>query len=319
MSVPLSSNPPEIQIDFVHHHDDFDGVVAAAMLCAWQGRPLATMPVTYTARESWLSTKMQPRTAVVDFLYRDDVALWIDHHDTSFSTEDQKRLFHPDAFHIWDRSALSCPSVIIARPWFSPALRRRFALWTRWADVVDSARYKSPAEAMDLRSPYLRVAASVPLWVHTATASGVVNAIAQGNVRDVLGLPQVSAAAAAIARDRETVRRRAHHRVSPTGRVAYLDQGHLSAAYNRYLPFVLAPSSRYAVAIYAAQPGWVVSVGENPWNRPVVRRNLGELCKQYGGGGRAATAGVPVHALSGARSLAEVLVEELDSPAESAQ
>lgn len=314
MGASTANKTPEVRIDFVYHHDDFDGVVAAAMLCAWQGRTLATMPVTYSSRDSWRSTRMQPRTAVVDFLFRDDVALWIDHHDTSFGTEEQKRLFRPDAFHIWDPAAPSCPSVIIARSWFSPALRRRFALWTRWADIVDSALYESPSHAMDLRSPYLRVAASIPRWVHTNAASMVVNAIANGNVQEVLRLPQVSAAVSAVAKDRETVRRRAHHRVSASGRVAYLDQGHLRAAYDRYRAFVVAPRSQYSVAIYAAQLGWVVSVGENPWNRPAVWRNLGELCQKYGGGGRAATAGVPVDTLDDAHSIAEVLVEELDRP-----
>jgi hypothetical protein len=310
----MPASRPELVLNVVYHHDDFDGVVAAAMLCAWQQRSLETMPVTYGEVDQWLARRLPPGAAVVDFLFRPEAALWIDHHDTSFRTVTDREQFLPDAFHVWDTAALSCPSAIISRDWFPRALRQRFATWARWADVVDSARYQSPSQAMDLRSPYLRLAASVSGWVHTNQASAVIAIIAKGDVRATLRVPVVAAAGHAVAIDRETVRRRAQHGVSPSGRVARLDQGHLRAAYNRYLPFMLSPTSQFAVAIYAARQGWVVSVGENPWNRPAGGRNLGEMCRRYGGGGRLATAGVPVHDLLHARAIADELAAELDAP-----
>jgi len=54
-----------------------------------------------------------------------------------------------------------------------------------------------------------------------------------------------------------------------------------------------------------------VSVGENPWNEagPV---HLGELCREFGGGGRRAAAGVPMSSVKLARELAAHLAERLN-------
>jgi len=300
-----------LRIDAVHHHDDFDGVVAAGMLVAWQSRPLATRPVTYGARGEWLQEPLVGAVAVVDFLFRPDAALWIDHHDTTFQAHGSPSDYAADEFHVWDPSAESCPAVIAQRPWFPNELRDRFREWVRWADVVDSALYESPRQALDLENPYLRFASSISRWVHEPVGAEIVRVVASGSVREVLEHSRVSRAVEAVIEDRDLVSSFALMESRLRGAAVLFDQGDIQAAYQRYLPYQRYPECSWSVAIYRAKHGFVVSVGENPWNRPLVPVHLGHLCERHGGGGRQQTAGIPAATKSEALRLAESVLTEL--------
>ena len=71
------------------------------------------------------------------------------------------------------------------------------------------------------------------------------------------------------------------------------------------------PSARYGIGCYRGDDAVIVSVGENPWG-PAGPVHLGELCQGFGGGGRKATAGVPVQGAERARALAQELSARLN-------
>ena len=91
-----------------------------------------------------------------------------------------------------------------------------------------------------------------------------------------------------------------------------LDQSALPIPYQRYLAYEIYPDTIYGIGLYRSARGVIVSVGENPWRRS-GRIDLGALCKQYGGGGRMSTAGVPVSTVENGRKLARELANEINS------
>ena len=300
-----------MRIDLIHYHDDFDGVVAAAMLIAWQNRELSLKTISYENRLEWSKEVYKQPFAVVDFLYHPDATVWIDHHDTSFQMFGSAEKFQADKFHVWDTSATSCPRVIMERKWFQKELKERFLEWTKWADIIDSALYESSEQALDLDNPYLRFASTIPFWVYDSISSEIIHKIAEGDINEVLLHPVVEESVGLVSTQRSKVEKGAVLREVQGGNIVFMNQGHISAPYLRYLPYREYPNSLWSVGIYLAKQGFVVSVGENPWNSPGDLVHLGKLCSKFGGGGRKQTAGIPAKSLVEAEELAEVVIKEL--------
>src|SRR5262249_54648127 len=96
--------------------------------------------------------------------------------------------------------------------------------------------------------------------------------------------------------------------------VAFFDVGDEGLdAYNKFLPYLIAPDACYVVAVSASSSRTKVSVGMNPWHPPVPRANIARLCERYGGGGHAVVGAVtlPGGALPEARRIAAEIAEEL--------
>jgi len=293
----------------LYYHRDYDGVVAAAMVQASTHIDLDLRPIQYRPNLAWTSRHLAPHTGIVDFLYHPEATLWIDHHDTTFATEATQQTFRADAFHVFAPEAASCPGVIVELPWFERG--ERWNDYVRWANLIDGAAYESAVQANDLKNPHLVLSHVIAEVTDPHSLELVVRAVAQKPVGQVLELRDLQAPQARVMRDDARIRENLPKLLLVHGQVATLDQSDLPIPYRRYLAYERYPQIRYGIGLYRTEEATIVSVGENPWSRrgPV---HLGQLCKEFGGGGRRSTAGVPVRSVDEARTLAALLTDRLN-------
>jgi hypothetical protein len=291
------------------YHRDYDGVVAAAMVQATTPTVLDLVPVQYTPNLNWTERSLPPNTGIVDFLYHPDATLWLDHHATTFPSEAAHLSFRPDPFHVFTPDAASCPGVIVGLPWFEGG--EHWDDYVHWADIIDGAAYTSPAQANDLANPHILLSHVIADLIDPDSLAIVIRAIPGKSAAEVLELPDLQSSRARLLRDDVLIRQLLATLLRVKGGVTVLDQSDLALPYQRYLAYERHPATRYGIGLYRSGDAIIVSVGENPWNErgPV---HLGELCREFGGGGRRATAGVPMLSVEAARELAMRLADRLN-------
>lgn len=299
--------PPLSRICF---HRDYDGVVGAAMvLASAPGEVGALSPVQYRPGLHWTAQDIGAATAVVDFLYHPQAAVWVDHHDTTFGNPSDRAAFRPSPFLAFDASAPSCPAVIVRLPWFE--MSRRWEGFLQWANTIDSAAYPSAKDANDLENPHILLSAVIGEARDDALLARIVRSVADREVEEVLSERGVAPIRDRVLRDEQRIRSELRSRLRVTEGVAVLDQSDLAIPYRRYLAFEAHPAVRYGIGLYMSGHDTIVSVGENPWG-PRGPVNLGRVCQEFGGGGRHSTAGIPAPSRGVARELADTLAVRLN-------
>lgn len=298
-------------IGTLFYHRDYDGLVAAAMVGhASTGAP-HLRAVQYSHDLRWRSSPLPPGSAIVDFLYHPDAVLWVDHHATTFGDDDTRERFRPGPFHVFDGDAPSCPGLIARVPWFEPHMSAHWLEYVHWADIIDSASYDSPAQANSIENPHILLSHTIGECERSLLPT-IVHGVARMRAAELVETPALSSVVGHIRRFDQVIRSTLDARVRLDGGVAHLDQSDLPIPYRRYLPYEVFPGCSYAIGKYATEEGVIVSVGENPWNPPRLL-HLGELCREFGGGGRRGAAGVPVRTREEASELALALSGRLNA------
>lgn len=296
-----------MRINVLHHAACFDGAASSAIFTAFY-----RSCVSDAARFSYHPKQHRPgdpyvagdfdadEVAVLDFRYTKANALvwFFDHHRSAFQLDGERDHFLGDRtgrkFH--DPTAPSCTGFIAKvtkeRFGFDPSPHAELL---RWAEIVDSAAFPTPAMPVTLREPALRLMTFVE---HNRDRDQ-----AEQFIRDLLDTPIAQLAEAdyvrrtldpALARHREDIellRRRC--KVDGTvGHYDLLDQP--PRAYNKFIPYYLHPGIRYLVGVSIGPDGRIkLSVGYNPWLPARAREfDLSSLCERFGGGGHPYVGGV---------------------------
>ncbi len=304
------------RLDLLCFHHDYDGLVAAAMVVAASPLVGKLESVQYGLDLNWLSRRLHYSTGIVDFLYHPAAVLWIDHHATSFTNDDLQQAFTPDEFHVFDPAARSCPSIIERLPWFDGVRSERWLDYIKWAEIIDTAAYSSPAEADDLGNPHILLSRII---TEVADLTQLVQTVAVlSSATEVVRQPALESVVADIVSSDSEIRALLLPRVRLDSWVALLDQSDLPYPYRRYLAYEVYPSCIYGIGCYRSGDAVIVSVGENPWNGHGCV-HLGHLCREFGGGGRQAAAGVPAPSEDAARTLAALITRRLNEAVKKAE
>lgn len=311
-----------------YHGHCFDGMASAALLTRWlrerhgegtafEYRGLDHQPGGSFVPEEILTGDLN---AVVDFRYTPSERLhwWFDHHRTGIVGDEERAAFEADTSgtKFFDPGYGSCCKLIadVARDRFgyeAPEL----AELVRWADVIDSASFPDAETAVKLEEPALRLMTVIEAHGDDAFLAPRITRLAEG-----VPLAEVAGEHAVSKRVRPLIR--AHRRncdliaerARLEGGVVLFDLvGTGDDRYNKFIPYALFPSARYAVAVTASPRRAKVSVGSNPW-APVPRtHDISELCGRYGGGGHPVVGAVslPPDQIERARSVAGEIVAAL--------
>lgn len=300
----------KFRITDLHFHRDYDGVVAAAMIYANLSDAPALHAVQYSPALGWLEKSLGVAPAVVDFLYHPSALLWVDHHKTTFLDPSHASSFVPDSYHILDTEAPSCPHLIRQLPWFSQT--DHWEEYIKWSDIIDSAQYKTPTEANDIRNPHLMLSRLIAELDDPKLIHNLISNIATMTIEEVLQLGAIRELNNRLLKLEKNIRRTLMQRIVLVGNTAILDQSEFDAPYHRYIAYERFPQIYFGIGIYRSGKNFIVSVGENPWNR-TGSIDLGALCQEYGGGGRKSTAGIPVDSIERGRDLATTVSARLNS------
>jgi hypothetical protein len=275
------------------HSPCFDGI--ASCVLAWDFLETAQdwsveeiHQVNYDAKASWLTTKLNTKSAVVDFLYHPDAQFWADHHSTTFLNDEAKLDFERrgSRWLVYDKRSGSCALLLWRHFANSFGYRNpRYENLVEWADRIDSARYASVEEAIFGTQPALRINLSLAGRDGQAYFSNLVKLLKCETLDDVAALPEVQARSEhaeslmRVGMDRFVKGSRLEH-----SGIAVFDVDSTDVIISRYAPYYLFPEARYSVGIVKSLNGASIKAMRNPWREfPSVQ--LGEIFSRFGGGG----------------------------------
>lgn len=275
------------------HFPCFDGLVSGALTWEFLKRRgwefTRVQPVNYNLRSTWLATKLEPPSAVIDFLYHPEAQFWADHHLTTFLTDDLKTEFNaqPKPWMFYDSAAGSCASLLWRTVSGSlDSARGRYKEMVDWAEKIDSAGYASVQEAILGDAPALRINVSMICGGGLEYCDLLLRAVLDKDLNDVAELPEVKTRfekgrallLAGLRRFRESAR------PLEGGIVAFDLDARDDDITSRYAPFYFFPEARYSIGVIRRKSGASITAMRNPW-REFPSVPLGVMFERVGGGG----------------------------------
>ena len=257
--------------------------------------------------------------AVMDFRYSPSPRLnwWCDHHHTAFLQPAHKRHFEQDSSgqKRFDPAAPSCAGLLVRWLRQDHAFEHPlFADHRRWADMVDSAAFTSPAQAVELAEPALQLMALLEAAPGQELTDQFIEGLSRSSLSRVHAQPAVRQALVPVLQEHGRHMDIFRARLSVSRRVATFDLTEDGVeGFNKFIPYHLVDDLDYTVGLTLSDRRAKVSVGSNPWVRPDPLVNLGELCQRYGGGGHPVVGAVTLapDRLGEARRAYEEIVEIL--------
>lgn len=304
------------------HTACFDGLISAALTSAlletqgWQLNDL--IPVSYSVRESWLSTPLQTPAAVVDFLYHPDAEFWADHHPTTFLTPaaredfDKRRSNHCLLF---DEKAGSCARLLWDAANSRVSDAERYWEAVSWAEKIDTASYGSVDEAICGTSPALRINLSLISDSDPEYLSLLVKELRSGDLKRVAQLAPVNHRFVEAERRIAVGLSHAANNTRLIGEIALMEfEPNGDEIVSRYAPYYFFPRARYSIAILRSESSVTITSMRNPWIdfRSVP---IGKILEPFGGGGhlRVGSVIVPKNKAGLAGAIVDRLVAEMQS------
>lgn len=269
--------------------------------------------------EAWLDGD---ENAILDFRYTPSKRLtwYFDHHVTGFSSpEEQAAATDGPAGErvFFDPGYGSCTQLItdVARDRFgvtSPDL----AELTRWADIIDAARFTSAESATARVEPALQLASVVEHHGDGGFLAEIVPKLLDRPLLDVALDPAIQEKWRPIAAAEAAFTARVQASATEMGRVVLVDLGDapLDVA-AKFIAYALFPRCMYSVTLIRTKQQCKVSVGYNPWCGAARLHDIASICRRYGGGGHpvVGAAAFPLSQLEKAREAARVIAAELDA------
>jgi hypothetical protein len=188
----------------------------------------------------------------------------------------------------------------------------RFLEMATWSDIVDAARYESVDQAIFGDDPALRITRSLTVSPAPSWVDELAEALVDQDLDSVANRPDLEKAHERASRNRDKALEQFPSTVKwIEGGVVFYDASSSRVRRERFASFYHHPEARYAVGVIPTRAGFHVTCGENPWNPPEDRANIGAMMEKHGGGGHIAVGGANPPDLQAARMLAEETASQL--------
>jgi hypothetical protein len=316
-----------MRLRILYHGNCFDGCASAAIVSRFLSEregshvsELEYLPLHHGTGDPFPPDAFDgDLNACVDFRFARNPRLhwWFDHHRSAFPLPDDRAAFEADRSgqKFWDPTAPSCAGyatrILSDRfDWRAPDL----AELVRWADVIDAARFDSPATAVLLSEPALHIMTVLEATQDSALPTRVIEAMKHRPLAEIAAEPWIAGPFAPLqARHQAAVEvvRKLARQVDGVVRLDLSESGITSP--NKFIAYDLFPGASYVVAITRDPKRTKVSVGSNPWARPARPHDISRICERYGGGGHAVVGAVTLEPdrLEDARRIAAEIAAQL--------
>jgi hypothetical protein len=260
--------------------------------------------------------------AILDFRYTaiPEVTWYFDHHETAFSSPDDRRHFEADGgkHKFYDPRYGSCTKLIhdIARERFGLVTGADIAELVRWADIIDSARFPSAEMAVARSEPALWLMTVVEHHGDDSFLSEMVPLLLTKPLDEVARSPEVQQKWAPLEASHRAFVEKVRKKSEPRGRVIYVDlTDEIIDVVGKFVTYALYPESTYSVMVSRGKSRCKISVGYNPWSGKPRQHDISSICVRYGGGGHAVVGAVAVAAseVERAKEIAREIAHELDN------
>ncbi len=318
------------------HGHCFDGMASAALfvhlLRALRGKSAPELryksfgygPGLRMIPEAWLDGD---ENAILDFRYTpsDRVNWYFDHHVTAFGSDAERDAAIAGALPaddpadgrrvFFDPTYSSCTKLIadVARTTFGVDVSSLDEL-TRWADVIDAARFDSAEAAVDRTEPVLQLAGVIEHHGDTAFLANIMPTLLEQGLHDFARGARVRKLWRPIAAANDAFRVRVAEKAVRMGRAVLVDLCDAQADVGvKFVTYALYPEAVYSVMLVRGRQHYKLSIGYNPWCGSQRDRDISSICQRYGGGGHptVGAATFPLSALDRAQEAANAVAREL--------
>lgn len=258
--------------------------------------------------------------AILDYRFfpSERLSWYFDHHATAFMKPEDRGYFDARSDNgrfFFEPTCTSCTKLLerVATESFGVPLSDLASL-IRWADIIDSAGFESPEQALDRKNPALRLAAVVERYGDDAFLETFVPRLLERPLDEVASSSDVTKKYETLAKRHERFVERVRTRAEKRGRVVYVDlTDEPLETIGKFVTYALSPESMYSVLIGVVKTSVKISVGYNPWCGVPRDRDLGAICARYGGGGHPYVGALQLDRkdLTRAKVIASVITEEL--------
>src|SRR5688572_23271712 len=302
------------------HKACFDGVVSGALVSWWIAErgigafPPRVAPVDYGDAATWLGHPLGPEDSVVDFLYHPDAATWWDHHVNPFRRAAWRKEYVviASSFVRWDPEAKSCAGLIArclsAEDFEIPA---HLCRTVQWAELVDSASYPTPEDAVVRQSAARRIALSLAVDDSISYHQELVDSLLSSDVEGVVERSPVREAVAKAAVWYERGIERMREGATREGNIIVYRVESIDSISDRLVAFYLYRDADYSLGIVRRGAETKVTANANPWQSP-DGPDLGRIFARHGGGGHHGVGSVVIPGSDSTRA-ERVLREVLDA------
>jgi hypothetical protein len=257
--------------------------------------------------------------AILDYRFSTSPKLtwYFDHHRTAFQSDEDRQKFE-DAHNrqfFFDAGYSSCTKLIFDTgmrdfQFSDPELEPLVKL----ADVVDSARFDSPEQAVDRSDPLMRLVSVVEHYGDDGFYANLVPELLQKPVAEVARSSFVNERYKPLGKKHERFVERVREKSEVQGRVVFVDLTEtILESVGKFVTYALFPRSVYSVLVGVLKGGPKISVGYNPWSGQALDADISAICARYGGGGHPVVGGISFAAneVERARTVAHEIAKEL--------
>jgi len=311
------------------HGHCFDGLSSAVVysrLMKELGAPKASFEYRtcgYGAGQARAEDKIfnGDENAILDYRFcaSEKLSWYFDHHRTAFGSEADREVFEgrrSSGQFFFDAGYSSCTKLIadVAKERFGVELGDLSEL-VKWADMVDSARFASPEDAVSRTSPIMQLVSVVEHYGDDAFFKDLVPELLTRPLDEVARSKAVSNRYKPLGKKHERYVARVRQKSVRHGRVVFVDLTEsVLESVGKFVTYALFPDSVYSVVVGLLKNGPKISVGYNSWSGRPLDTDISAICARYGGGGHPVVGGIsfPSAGLEEARRVARSIASELN-------
>ena len=259
--------------------------------------------------------------AILDYRFSPSSKLtwYFDHHRTAFGSPADRDVFEGrrnSGQFFFDATYSSCTKLIadVGRDRFGVAMPDLAEL-VKWADMVDSARFASPEDAVSRTSPIMQLVSVVEHYGDDGFYKELATELLRRPLLEVASLKAVTNRYKPLGKKHERFVARVKQKSELLGRVVFVDLTEsVLESVGKFVTYALFPNSVYSVVVGLLKNGPKISVGYNPWSGRPLDTDISAICARYGGGGHPVVGGIsfPTTALDEARRVARSIASELN-------
>ena len=259
--------------------------------------------------------------AILDYRFSptEKLTWYFDHHRTAFGSPAERDVFEArrgSGQFFFDAGYSSCTKLIadVARERFGVDMADLKEL-VKWADMVDSARFASPEDAVSRSSPIMQLVSVVEHYGDDQFFKELVPELLARPLEEVARSKTVANRYKPLGKKHERFVARVKQKSERLGRVVFVDLTEsVLESVGKFVTYALFPDSVYSVVVGLLKNGPKISVGYNPWSGRPLDTDISAICARYGGGGHPVVGGIsfPSAALEEARRVARSIASELN-------
>lgn len=273
-------------------------------------------PINYFAglQKKWPRFKFKEPFILVDFRYHPKANFWFDHHFSTFISKNWQSNFANDKTHYFAPKFKSCCGAIIFHlgKHFGYQPPRHIKELLKWADIVDSASYKSARQAIELKESGLRLAMFLGSYSYQLHQKEIIERLASEPISKIIKLPLITEKLKKLDHEAEKAKKIFRNISTLKGKSMLIDTTKTKTFVSPYLGYLLCPQIGYCVRVERINGDYHINAGKNPWQRNKKIINIGKLMSKYGGGGHKTVGGVDKRTKSEILKIAAEIIEYLN-------